>query len=45
MIFTVVSDCVFITTSDAGCDDFSCTESWTGGVCSGKCTKNIVKFQ
>ena len=33
-------DCVFITTSDAGCDDFVCTKSWNGGVCSGKYENN-----
>ena len=32
----IMPDCVFITTSDAGCDDFVCTKSWNGGVCSGK---------
>ena len=35
-IMIIMPDCVFITTSDAGCDDFVCTKSWNGGVCSGK---------
>ena len=42
IVSLAMTACFFITSTDAGCDDEICIESWRSGVCMGMIKKVVI---